>query len=32
MKYVDPITKQEVPDIDITVLDDKIKDGKLFAR
>jgi hypothetical protein len=30
MKYVDPITKQEVPDIDITVLDDKIKDGKLL--
>lgn len=30
MKYVDPVTKVEVPDISIDVLDDKIKDGKLL--
>lgn len=28
--YIDPITKQEVADIKIDVLDDKIKDGKLL--
>lgn len=28
--YVDPITKQEIPDIKIEVLDDKVKDGKLL--
>ncbi len=28
--YVDPITKQEIPDIKIDVLDDKMKDGKLL--
>lgn len=28
--YIDPITKQEIPDIKIEVLDDKVKDGKLL--
>jgi len=28
--YVDPVTKTEVPDIKIDVLDDKVKDGKLL--
>lgn len=28
--YIDPITKQEVADIKIDVLDDKVKDGKLL--
>jgi hypothetical protein len=30
MKYVDPVTKVEVSDITIEVIDDKIKDGKLL--
>jgi hypothetical protein len=30
MKYVDPVTKVEVSDISIEVIDDKIKDGKLL--
>lgn len=28
--YIDPVTKQEVADITIEVLDDKVKDGKLL--
>jgi hypothetical protein len=28
--YIDPVTKQEVADIKIDVLDDKVKDGKLL--
>lgn len=28
--YIDPVTKQEIADIKIEVLDDKIKDGKLL--
>jgi hypothetical protein len=30
MKYVDPVTKVEISDISIEVIDDKIKDGKLL--
>lgn len=30
--YVDPVTKQETPYISITVLDDKVKDGKLLPE
>lgn len=28
--YIDPVTKTEIPDIKIEVLDDKVKDGKLL--
>jgi hypothetical protein len=28
--YIDPVTKQEIADIKIEVLDDKVKDGKLL--
>lgn len=28
--YIDPVTKQEIADIKIDVLDDKVKDGKLL--
>lgn len=30
MSYIDPVTKQEVADIQIDVIDDKVKDGKLI--
>jgi hypothetical protein len=28
--YIDPVTKQEIPDIKIEVLDDKVREGKLL--